>query len=66
MVVAISAFGMLLSAKSVSDLKTVVWNNMESVATTAATLIDGDELKLITESDYPIIDEETGVRIADG
>ena len=66
MVIAISVIGVLLTARSVTDLKTVVWDHMESVATAAATLIDGDELKLITKDDYPILDEETGARIADG
>ena len=66
MVIAISAVGVLLTVRSVSDLKKTVWNQMESVATAAATLVDGDELKLITIDDYPIIDEETGTRVTDG
>lgn len=66
MIFAISTVGVLLMVRSVSELREVVWNHMESVATAAATLVDGDELKLITKDDYPIIDEETGARIADG
>lgn len=66
LIFAIGVVGVVLTARSVSELKTVVWNHMESVATAAANLIDGDELKLITEDDYPTLDPETGARIADG
>ena len=66
MIVAIGIVGVILTARSVSELKTVVWNHMEAVATAAANLVDGDELKLITKDDYPLIDPETGARIADG
>ena len=66
MVISISAMGVLLTARSVSNMKTMAWNYMESVATSAATLIDGDELKQITEEDTPTLDKETGARIADG
>ena len=66
MVVAIGVVGILLTWRSVSDLKKAIWDNMESVATTAATLVDGEEVKLITEADAPTLDEETGSRIANG
>lgn len=66
MVAAISVLGVLLTERSVSNLKQSVWNHMKSVATTAATMIDGDELELITEADMPALDEETGARIANG
>ena len=58
--------GVLLTIRSVKELKTVLWNHMASVADLAAELLDGDEVKLLTEEDAPILDEETGARVADG
>ena len=66
MVAAISVVGVLLTARALADQKKAVWDNMESVATTAATLVDGEELKQITKADMPTLDEKTGARIADG
>ncbi len=66
MIISIGIVGVLLTAHSVSNLKKEIWSNMESVATTAATLIDGDELELITEEDVPVLDSETGARLSDG
>ena len=66
MVVSIGFVGILLTSYSVTHLKDEIWNNMESVATTAATLVDGDELKLITKADMPVLDPETESRIGDG
>ncbi|MCR5457740.1 MAG: GGDEF domain-containing protein [Clostridiales bacterium] len=60
------AAGVLLTIRSVNELKTVLWNHMASVADLAAELIDGDELKQLTEDDSPLLDPETGARVADG
>ena len=65
MLVITGVVGVVLTIRSVSQLKTVFWNHMESVATMAASLIDGNELELITEADAPTLDEN-GRRIADG
>lgn len=65
MLVITGVVGVMLTMRSVSQLKTVYWNHMKSVATMAASLIDGDEVELITEADAPTLDED-GHRIADG
>ena len=65
MVVISGVVGVVMMVRSVAQLKTVLWNHMESVSNMAASLIDGDELELITEADAPTLDED-GRRIADG
>lgn len=66
MAIITSLLGVLLSVRSVHELKSVLWNHMASVADLAAELVDGDEVKLLTEEDAPILDEVTGARVADG
>ena len=66
MAIITSLLGVLLSVRSVHELKSVLWNHMASVADLAAELVDGDEVKLLTKEDAPILDEVTGARVADG
>ena len=65
MLIMTGIMGVMLTISSVSQLRSVYWNHMKSVATMAASLIDGNEVELITAEDAPTLDEN-GHRIADG
>ena len=57
--------GVLLTLRSTSGLRKVLWDHMESVSNTAASLIKGDELEQITKADAPVLDEN-GKRLTPG
>lgn len=61
-----TGIGILLSNQSINNIKNVLWNHMESVSSLASSLINGDEVKLLTEDDAPILDDVSGKRIEDG
>ena len=65
LVVATTVIGSVLIDHSERSLKEVLWNHMLSVANTAAQMIDGDDVRLITEADTPLLDEN-GRRVRDG
>ena len=49
MILATGTSGVLLTVRSVREMRSEVWNHHASVAEVAATMIDGDDVKMITE-----------------
>ena len=62
LVVVTTIVGGVLIAHSEKTVKTVLWNHLLSVANTAAQLIDGDDVRQITQADTPLLNE-SGNRI---
>lgn len=57
--------GIVLTMRSTQTAKDILWRHLLSVANTAAELIDGDDVRQITEADTPLLDEN-GHRKQDG
>ena len=66
MVVVTGVVCVLLTVRSVREMKEVRWSHMESVAMMAASFVDGDAIEQFTEADAPTYSEESGKRLDNG
>ena len=66
MLVVSGVVAVLLTVRSVREMKIVRWNHMESVAIMAASFINGDEIEQFTEADAPTLCKDSGERLDNG